>query len=149
VRRSPRDAAGSASLELVLLAPILITLLMLMWAFGVYAQAEAVVDQAARDAVRAATQSRSYAEAEETSTSAASETLEQTLVDCQAPGVELTPQGDDFVPASPLSDGPMTMARVEVTCTVDLGDATFLPFLGETRLRSVFVSPLDTYRGYY
>jgi Flp pilus assembly protein TadG len=140
---------GSASLELVILAPILITLLMLMWAFGVYAQTEAVVDQAARDAVRAATQSRSSEEAEEKSTSAASETLDQTLVDCLESSIELSPTGDEFVATSPMSDDPMVMARVEVSCTVDLGDATFLPFLGETRLRSVFVSPLDIYRGYY
>lgn len=144
-----RRQSGSASLELVILAPLLITLLMLMWAFGVYAHTEALVDQAARDGVRAATQSRSYEEAKAVSASTASQTLDGTLVECLDSSIRLSPTGDAFVAASPLSDEPMTMARVEVSCTVDLGDATFLPFLGETQLRSVFVSPLDVYRGYY
>ena len=52
-----RDERGTISLELAVLAIPLLMLMMLMWAFGVYAQAESLSDQAARDAVRAATQS--------------------------------------------------------------------------------------------
>ena len=50
MRMGRGDSGGTISLEMAVLAIPLIMLLMLMWAFGVYAQAESISDQAARDA---------------------------------------------------------------------------------------------------
>ena len=50
-----RDEGGTATLEMVILAPFLLLLLMLIMAFARYAQTENLVDQAARDAARSAT----------------------------------------------------------------------------------------------
>ena len=46
---------GTASLELVIVAPFLVALLMMIIAFGRFAQTENLIDQASRDAARAAT----------------------------------------------------------------------------------------------
>jgi len=140
---------GSVSLELVILAPILITLMMLMFTFGVYADTESLVDQAARDGVRAATQSRSETEAEARVTDIVSETMAEASTPCiGGPKVEWDTSTGDFKATLPLSRGPMNMVEVTVDCTINLGDAFFLP-LGRTTISSTFVSPLDTFRGYY
>uniref|UniRef100_UPI001EF46B16 TadE/TadG family type IV pilus assembly protein n=1 Tax=Frankia sp. CiP3 TaxID=2880971 RepID=UPI001EF46B16 len=60
--REGRDA-GSAAVELTLLAPLLILLLLLVVAAGRQVQARLLVDAAARQAARAATASRSPVQA--------------------------------------------------------------------------------------
>lgn len=140
---------GSVSLELVILAPVLITLMLLMFTFGVYADTESLVDQAARDGVRAATQSRSAQEAQ----GRIDEIVNQTMAEASTPCIGGADVGwhtstDDFAATSPISQAPMNMVEVTVTCTIDLGDAFFLP-LGRKAITSTFVSPLDTFRGYY
>lgn len=143
------DSGGTISLEMAVLAIPLIMLLMLMWAFGVYAQAESISDQAARDAVRAATQSRSSDEAEEQIAEAVRSTTEEAeyvgrYMDCSYdPDL---PQPFTAQPA--ISQAQMVTVTVTVTCSVDLSAAAFLPF-GKVTVESVFVSPLDNYRGYY
>jgi len=143
------DSGGTISLEMAVLAIPLIMLLMLMWAFGVYAQAESISDQAARDAVRAATQSRSSDEAEQQIAEAVRSTTEEAeyvgrYMDCSY-DPEL-PQPFTAQPA--ISQAQMVTVTVTVTCSVDLSAAAFLPF-GKVTVESVFVSPLDNYRGYY
>ena len=143
------DSGGTISLEMAVLAIPLIMLLMLMWDFGVYAQAESISDQAARDAVRAATQSRSSGEAEQQIAEAVRSTTEEAeyvgrYMDCSY-DPEL-PQPFTAQPA--ISQAQMVTVTVTVTCSVDLSAAAFLPF-GNVTVESVFVSPLDNYRGYY
>jgi Flp pilus assembly protein TadG len=147
--RRQGDSGGTISLEMAVLAIPLIMLLMLMWAFGVYAQAESISDQAARDAVRAATQSRSSDEAEQQIAEAVRSTTEEAeyvgrYMDCSY-DPEL-PQPFTAQPA--ISQAQMVTVTVTVTCSVDLSAAAFLPF-GKVTVESVFVSPLDNYRGYY
>jgi Flp pilus assembly protein TadG len=140
---------ASVSLELVILAPVLITLMLLMFTFGVYADTESLVDQAARDGVRAATQSRSASEAQGRITDIVSETMSEASAPCiGGPGVSWRTTNGEFMATSPISRGPMNMVSVTVSCTVELGDAFFLP-LGRKTITSTFVSPLDTFRGYY
>lgn len=144
-----RDSRGTISLELAVLAIPLLMLLMLMWAFGVYAQAESLSDQAARDAVRAATQSRSAADAEEKIAAAVEATTENaeyvgSYMDCS-----YEPELPEPYTAQPLiSQDAMVTITVTVTCAVDLSAAAFIPF-GNVTVESTFVSPLDSYRGYY
>jgi Flp pilus assembly protein TadG len=143
------DSGGTISLELAVLAIPLIMLMMLMWAFGVYAQAESLSDQAARDAVRAASQSRSAGEAEEKIAAAVEATTEDAeyvgrYMDCSVdPNL---PQPFNAQPA--ISQAEMVTVSVTVTCSVDLSAAAFVP-LGNVTVESTFVSPLDSYRGYY
>jgi Flp pilus assembly protein TadG len=146
-RRS--DSGGTISLELAILAIPLLMLMMLMWAFGVYAQAESLSDQAARDAVRAATQSRSSAEAEEKMAAA----VESTTADAEYVGRYMDCSYEPDLPepftAQPtISQAEMVTVTVTVTCRVDLSAAAFLPLQSATVV-STFVSPLDSYRGYY
>jgi Flp pilus assembly protein TadG len=143
------DSGGTISLELAVLAIPLIMLMMLMWAFGVYAQAESLSDQAARDAVRAASQSRSAGEAEEKIAAAVEATTEDAeyvgrYMDCSVdPNL---PQPFNAQPA--ISQAEMVTVSVTVTCSVDLSEAAFVP-LSNVTVESTFVSPLDSYRGYY
>ena len=140
---------GSVSLELVILAPVLITLMLLMFTFGVYADTESLVDQAARDGVRAATQSRSATEARGRIDDIVAQTMGESSTPCiGGPAVRWSTTSGDFMATSPISRGPMNMVQVTVSCTIDLGDAFFLP-LGRKTISSTFVSPLDTFRGYY
>jgi Flp pilus assembly protein TadG len=148
LRRHGKDR-GSVSLELVILAPVLITLMLLMFTFGVYADTESLVDQAARDGVRAATQSRSAGEAQDRIDDIVSQTMSEASTPCiGGPAVSWSTTNDEFMATSPISRGPMNMVSVTVSCTVELGDAFFLP-LGRKTISSTFVSPLDTFRGYY
>ncbi len=147
--RRRRDSGGTISLELAILAIPLLMLMMLMWAFGGYAQAESLSDQAARDAVRAATQSRSSAEAEEKIAAA----VESTTADADYVGRYMDCSYEPDLPepftAQPtISQAEMVTVTVTVTCRVDLSAAAFLPLQSATVV-STFVSPLDSYRGYY
>ncbi|MGI8612610.1 MAG: TadE/TadG family type IV pilus assembly protein [Nocardioidaceae bacterium] len=145
-----RREDGTISLELVILAPVLIMLMMLMYAFGLYAQTESLVDQSARDAVRSATQSRSAHEADAKIRSTVDDTMSNAIAPCQgSPQVSWHTTSGSFTAEPPISRLPMNMVVVTVSCDVDLGDATFLPFLGVTHVVSTFLSPLDTFRGYY
>lgn len=147
--RRRRPEPGSVSLELVILAPILITLMLLMFTFGVYADTESLVDQAARDGVRAATQSRSESEAGERISDIVASTMSEASTPCiDGPAISWTTSDGEFKATSPMSREPMNMVQVSVSCTIDLGDAVFLP-VGRKTITSTFVSPLDTFRGYY
>ena len=53
-----------------------------------------------------------------------------------------------FTAQPAISQAQMVTVTVTVTCSVDLSAAAFLPF-GKVTVESVFVSPLDNYRGYY
>ena len=146
-RGSARER-GTISLELAILAIPLLMLLMLMWVFGVYAEADAIAEQAARDAVRAATQARSADEA----TKKIGQIVEQaeessyvgTLMNCEA-----SPNLPDPFTAQPvISQNEMVTVSVRVVCDVDLSAAGPIPMKNAT-VEGVFVSPLDSYRGYY
>jgi len=147
VRR--RQELGGASLELVILTPVLVTLMLLMYTFGVYADTESLVDQAARDGVRAATQSRSADEAGDRINDIVAETMSESSTPCLGgPGIDWSTTDGEFRAAPPISQAPMNMVVVTVSCTIELGDTFYLP-LGQTTITSTFLSPLDTFRGYY
>lgn len=148
-RRNAARDGGTISLELAVLAIPLLMLMMLMWAFGVYAQAESLSDQAARDAVRAASQSRSAGEAEEKIAAAVTATIEDAEYVGRYMDCDYAPELPDPFTAQPaISQADMVTVSVTVTCSVDLSAASFIP-LGTVSIDSTFVSPLDSYRGYY
>jgi hypothetical protein len=149
IRLRPSDERGTISLELAILALPMIILMMLIWGFGVYAQAASVCDQAARDAVRAATQTRSPDKADE----AMDRTIGQTIEDASYVGNFIThydysPDLGEFPPQPVFSQDEMSTVSITVSCDVDMSVASILG-LGTKTVESEYVSPLDAYRGYY
>ncbi|MEH3032841.1 MAG: pilus assembly protein [Aeromicrobium erythreum] len=147
-RRGARQD-GTASLELVIVAPFLLALLMLIVAFGRYAQTENLVDQASRDAARAATAQNVRGDVPKV----AGEVLKESMVDApsscrdssRVTDIELT----DGAFGLPDPNDPVAVdtVTVRVQCTLDLSDLAALP-LKQVTITRTFTSPLDRYRGY-
>ncbi|MGH3425768.1 MAG: TadE family protein [Nocardioidaceae bacterium] len=147
--RSARAERATASLELVIVAPIVLLLMMMIIAFGRYSQTESLVDQAARDAARAATAQNNKSEVSSIVGSVVQETMNDAPSSCR----------DSAHPKAPVYTGrafelpditrPTDVATVTitVTCVLDLGDLAALP-LQDVRVSRTFTSPLDRYRGY-
>lgn len=128
---------GSASLELVLLTPVLVLLVLLVAFAGRTAQTRADVDRAARDAARAASIARTPETAVEDGGSAASATLTAGDVTCRTLTVDV--DTSTFVAGGSV--------RATVTCAVDLTDLGLLGLPGSKSLTATFTQPVDVYRG--
>ncbi len=134
-RRNSTSERGSASVEMVLITPVLVMLLLFVVAVGRLAGARGEVDAAARDAARAAANARSAPE--QAALRAAHAALRDRGVECQTldVGVDTTRFGaDGFV-------------EVTVMCTVDLRAVAGIGFPVTPELRATFVAPVDRYRG--
>ncbi len=125
---------GSASTELVLLAPLLVLLLLVAVAFGRLGSARLRVDDAAHQAARAATLARTAGEAERKAHEAAGAALTASGAACAR--FEVTAN------VGPLEPG--GVVRVSVECTADLGVSGLAPHV---TVRRTAVSVIDTYRG--
>jgi uncharacterized membrane protein len=144
-----RRERGTASLELVIVAPFLLALLFLIIAFGRYAQTESVVDQAARDAARAATAQNSRSEVPAVVDKVVKESMDDAIDSCQSTAAADPPQLSSNAFGLPDPDNPLAIETVTVTvrCTLDLSDLGALP-LQKVDISRTFTSPLDRYRGY-
>lgn len=131
------EEAGSMSLELVLVTPILLLLLMLVVMGGRYAQARADVDAAARDAARAASNARAVVGAQVAGRDAARASLREGGVTCRR--LDVAVDASAFVPGG--------LVTATVSCSVDLGDLTGLRVPASRVFSSTFSEPVDTYRG--
>jgi hypothetical protein len=139
-RREPQRAdAGSAALELVVLAPVLLGLLGLVIAAGRTSVAQASVDAAARDAARQASIALNPYTAQLTGQSSARAALRLDGLDC-VPVISIDTSGFAVPPGQPAS------VSATVTCTVPLS-SLYLPGLpGAHTMTFTFRSPLDLYR---
>jgi hypothetical protein len=143
-----RDEDGTASLEMIILAPFLLLLLMLIIAFARYAQTENLVDQASRDAARASTAQNSRSAVPGVVDGVVKEMMDDAPSSCRG-----TAKGDPTMTPTafglPDPNNPLQIDSVTVTvqCTLDLSDLGPLP-LGDVRISRTFTSPLDRYRGY-
>lgn len=146
--RVVRSERGTASLELVIVAPFLLALMMLIIAFGRYAQTENLIDQAARDGARAATAQNTRAQVPDVVTQVVQESLDDAPASCRDSAVA-EPVLSDGAFGLPDPDDPLKIETVTVTvrCTLDLGDLAALP-LKSVEISRTFTSPLDRYRGY-
>ena len=132
-----RTERGTMALEMAVLAPILLMLFMFLLACGRYFQTSSLLESAARDGARSASQARSLNEAQGRVDEAVSRTMAQAVKSCQS-----TASGSittAFEAGSPLS--------VEVTCTIDYRDLGLLGMGGDTTITKRFSSSLDPYRG--
>lgn len=131
---------GSATLELVVLTPVLLALVMLTVAAGRIVNSEAIVDGAARDAARAASLQRSIATARTAAEDAVAASFGDHSVSCRTTNVRVV--GDFGAPA-----GTPAAVRVEVGCRVALSDVALPGLPGSKTLRAEYTSVLDTFRG--
>lgn len=129
-----RDQRGSASLEAVLLVPVLLVVIGVVLALGRVVEARHDADDAAREAARAASLSRSADEAHDAARTAAAARLRTDGRTCHSPLVDV----------DTIAFRPGGTVAVTVSCTVDLaGDV--LP--GSATIRSRSVAPLEPHRG--
>ncbi|MER7247713.1 TadE family protein [Kribbella sp. NPDC000426] len=128
---------GTMALEMVILAPVLLLLFMFLLACGRYFQTSSLLESAARDGARSASQARSLPEAQGRVDQAVSTTMNQAIKSCKTTASGSITTG--FVAGSPLS--------VEVTCTINYRDLGLLGLGGDTTITKRFTSSLDPYRG--
>lgn len=146
---STRAERGTASLELVIVAPFLFLLLFLIIAFGRYAQTENLVDQAARDAARAATAQNTRADVPAVVEQVVRDSMDDAPASCENSAIADPPQlsNNAFGLADPENPLAIETITVTVRCTLDLSDLGALP-LKKVEIARTFTSPLDRYRGY-
>lgn len=144
-----RDERATASLELVIVAPFLLLLLMLIIAFGRFAQTENLVDQASRDAARAATAQNVRAQVKPVADDVVAQVMDDAPASCRDTAQADPPSLTAGAFQLPDPNAPVQVESVTVTvrCTLDLSDLAGLP-LRSVELTRTFTSPLDRYRGY-
>lgn len=137
--RGRRSDRGSATLELVVLTPVLLAVLLLVVAAGRITAAHGQVDNAARDAARAASLTRSLPAAQVAAEQMAHASLDAEHLTCQH--LQLQVSGGFTVPA-----GQVASVRVALSCTAALADLALPGLPGARTERAVYDAPLDTYR---
>jgi Flp pilus assembly protein TadG len=140
-RHAARADSGSAALELVVLAPVLLALLALVIAAGRTSIAKASVDAAARDAARQASIAMNPYAAQTAGQASARAALHGDGLDCSPLVINI--DVSDFTTTRAGQPGTVSAT---VKCNVPLADL-YLPGLPGTEMMTfTFVSPLDVYR---
>ncbi|RKN11574.1 TadE/TadG family type IV pilus assembly protein [Streptomyces radicis] len=134
-RRNGNDA-GTATVELVLVTPLLVLLALLAVGFGRVTDARVRVEDAAHHAARAASLTHTTAQAEQAARSAAASALDASGASCASHAVALRHQR--------LAPGSTVTATV--SCHSDLNDLLGTGLPGNVTLSAASTSPVDTYR---
>ncbi|MDU0349015.1 TadE/TadG family type IV pilus assembly protein [Actinomyces sp. MRS3W] len=124
---------GTMSVEMVVIAPVLLMVVMLVVAAGRWVSAEGMAQAAARDAARAASMERSVG--------AAARAASASLAAADTANAACTSATD----VSGFSRG--GSVEVTVSCEVRLADLGLVFLPGTTTVSSNSVSPVDTWRG--
>lgn len=135
-RRRPDNEQGSATVELVILTPLLILLLLFVVALGRLAGARIDVDSVAAQAARAASIARSPQVATSSAEQTAASALSTQHITCAHLAVWVDTA--DFSPGGSVA--------VTVACAVELADLTGLELPGTETVANRAVSPIDAYR---
>lgn len=131
---------GSATVEAIIIVPVLVLVLGLGWTTARVAVAGQSIEAAAGDGARAASISRSPGSAQANGSSAARSTLSSQNAKCAGDSVNVDTSGF----AAPVgTDGTVT---VTVTCPVQLSDLSFPLAPGHVTITREITSPVDTYR---
>lgn len=132
IRRPPQGDRGLSTVEVVILAPVMILFILVLVAFGQLVDGRGALDGAARDAARAGSIQKDHA----TALAEARRAAEADLADVCSGPVSVVQTSQGFAPD--------TLFTVEVSCQV-----RGLAMLGldvPTRLSASFSSPLDPFR---
>jgi Flp pilus assembly protein TadG len=138
MRRHPGRGGerGSATVELVILTPLLILLLLFVVSLGRLAGARIDVGGAAAQAARAASIARSPAAASSFAQQTATSALASQHITCAH--LDVSVDTSDFVPGGSVA--------VTVSCAVQLSDLTGLDLPVTETIANRSVEPIDTYR---
>jgi Flp pilus assembly protein TadG len=131
---------GSAALELVILAPVLLLLFGVLIAGARIRTAETSVEQAAGQAARAASLSRTSSQAHSAADDAARAVLARQGLTCTTSAVHVDTSG------LRAAVGQRATISVRVTCRVPLADLAIPGMPGTRQVEATAVSSLDTYR---
>lgn len=131
-----RDETGSLALEMAMLAPCILLIFALIFAYGRVAQVHGVLDSGTRDAARTATRAQSYGDARTQARQVVAEAVTGAPTACQDNlQVSVT---HNFTPGEPIT--------VTATCHYGLSDV--LPGApGSVTATSSFTSMLDPNHG--
>ncbi len=141
-RRRPERHAGSATVELAILMPVIMTAVLFVVGVARVSVAIHATQWAAVDAARAASIARSAGVAAGDGLSAAEVALSNQNLHCADTAVDV----DVSQFATPV--GQRAQAVATVTCVVDLGDVSGLTGLpGRFTVTKTATSPIDTFRG--
>ncbi|MFE1992831.1 TadE/TadG family type IV pilus assembly protein [Streptomyces parvulus] len=130
--RRPCDDKGLSTIEVVILAPVMILFILVLVAFGQLVDGRGALDGAARDAARAGSIQKDHG----TAIAEAKKAAESNLADVCSGPVSVVQKSPGFEPD--------TLFTVEVSCEV-----RGLASIGlnvPTTLSATFSSPLDPYR---
>ena len=127
---------GSATVELVLIAPVLVLMMLFAVAAGRFSLARNQVNEAARDAAREASTWRTPQSASTNGVDRGLATLAASHITCHSPRVDID--------TSDLHPGGEVVA--DVTCTVELGDLLGLRLGGEKTFQARSVAVVDAFR---
>jgi Flp pilus assembly protein TadG len=130
---------GSAALELAVATPAVLLVVLLIIAAGRMSTAHSQVQEAARDAARAASLQRDLPAATAAAQTIASQSFPAQQVHCTH--LATTTTGSFNEPGIGGS------VHVTVSCTVPLSDLSPLPMPGSRTITADSTSVLDTYRG--
>ena len=136
MRRLGRDGdreSGMSTLEVVLLAPLVIGFVMFLVCFGVLVNAHGTVQGAARDAARAGSLQRDVVSANNAATAAAQADLGGS---CSTFTVTHVP---------PLAFAAGQLYAVQVTCVVSMTGLDWFN-IGDQTITGYSAAPLDTFR---
>src|SRR5579872_3576509 len=136
-RRPPRDTtdSGSMTVELVVLAPVVVAFLLFTLALGRYTSAREQVAGGTSAAAEAAAVAPSLSQARAAAVAAASPAL-QSLHSCRNPSIQVV--AGNFAPGAEI--------RVVVSCRVDYADLLVPGMPGSTTVTSVEDAVIDPYR---
>ena len=132
----PRDQTGSATVEAVILVPVLILFVLLAIAFGRYQTTREQVIGAARAGAEAASIMPSAESATTAASDAAMPALSGPISPCLR--VVIVTDTSDFLPGGEVS--------VTVSCTVELSDLGAPGLPGKSTIVVSQVAPIDPYR---
>lgn len=138
-RRAPDR--GSATIEMAILAPVLLALLGLVIVAGRVSAAGSAVEQAAASAARAASIARDARAAQSGAERAARDSLDGQGITCQPLTSSVEVGGFAASVGSPAS------VTVSVRCAVPLGDLAVPGMPGQRTVAAQMTSPLDLFRG--
>jgi Flp pilus assembly protein TadG len=133
---APRGERGSAALEMVVLAPVLIVILLFVVGLGRMAHADQQVQAGAADAARAASLERNTGASDAAARQAARDSLGQAGVSCT--NLDVSVNLGSYEPGGQVS--------VTLKCTADLSSVAMAGFPGSKVFTATSTVPIETWR---
>lgn len=135
-RRDGQSGVGGESLELLIIAPIVLAIFLAAVAVGRYQLGSGKIDQAAGAGARAASQQLTQDAAQAAALQAAQSSLTAAGVTCQGISVAVDTGGYQAAAGS-------AQVRVTLTCDVSWSDISIPGWPGRKTITSEATSPLD------